>query len=203
MGWVGDKWFPRWPGDCCTGWYHPPDDGSAPVWERRDPGFEGTQDRRPVWVMANGREVPAEEIARKSGGPDCKVRRYGKHPPHGRPFASHVCCSHGTDVVYLYGEADVLSHLKGNKSLFGQLAKEGVVEPLGKEAPEAKPEVAVPAPLAAEIRAFLGPLVASNGKFVELWKAGKTGPLVGAAMREAKGKYEGRHVEAVLGEMVG
>ena len=74
---------------------------------------------------------------------------------------------------------------------------EVVVEAVVEKAPEAPP------PDAAELREFLEPIVAANEKFVGLWKQGKIGPLVGAAMRVAKGKYEGKYVEAMLKEIVG
>jgi len=77
---------------------------------------------------------------------------------------------------------------------------EALPEPI-VEAPPPKPET--PEPDAAELRAFLEPVVAANEKFVALWKQGKTGPLVGAAMRAAAGKYEGKHIEKTLKEIVG
>jgi hypothetical protein len=199
MGWIDKKWFPRWPGDYCTGFYAPPEDGSAPIWERRDPDFQGTQDHSPKWVMTNGREIPADAIAMSLGGPDCRIERYGKTVPHRYYFASHFCRSH---IVFLHDAEAVLAHLKGNKSVYGQLAKEGIVDPLPETKVE-KPKVEVTENLAGELRAFLEPIIAANEKFVGLWKQGKVGPLVGAAMRENKGKYEGKFIEAMLKEIVG
>jgi hypothetical protein len=66
--------------------------------------------------------------------------------------------------------------------------------------PDPKPET--PEPDTVELRAFLEPLVAANEKFVALWKQGKTGPLIGVARKSAAGKYEGKHIEKVLGEIV-
>lgn len=78
------------------------------------------------------------------------------------------------------------------------------VLPPAEEKPEVVETAPEPeAPVPPELRAFIEPIVTANAKFVELWKAGKTGPLIGAAMREAKGKYEGKHIEAVLKEIVG
>jgi hypothetical protein len=62
--------------------------------------------------------------------------------------------------------------------------------------------IEIPEPLTAELRAFLEPIVAANEKFVALWKQGKTGPLIGVAMKAA-GKYEGAHIQQVLKEIVG
>jgi hypothetical protein len=66
--------------------------------------------------------------------------------------------------------------------------------------PDPKPET--PEPDAAELRAFLEPLVTANEKFVELWRQGKTGPLIGAARKAAAGKFEGKHIEKTLKEIV-
>jgi hypothetical protein len=63
-------------------------------------------------------------------------------------------------------------------------------------------KVEVPVALTAELRAFLEPIVAANEKFIALWKQGKTGPLIGVARKAAAGKYEGKHIEKVLGEIV-
>jgi GatB domain len=79
------------------------------------------------------------------------------------------------------------------------LPPETIVETIPETIPE-KPETE---PDAAELRAFLEPVVAANEKFVALWKQGKIGPLIGAAMRAAAGKYEGKHIEKTLKEIVG
>jgi len=199
MGWVNNKWFPRWPGDYCTGWYAPPTDGSAPIWERKDPDYEGTQDHSPKWVMLNGRELSHEDVARKQGDTECEIVPYGKVPPHRTYVEKYFCYS---CRLWLCDEDDVLSHFGGNKSFFGQWKKGmGMKDAPKEEAP--KPKIDVPENIAAELRAFLEPIVASNEKFVGLWKQGKIGPLVGAAMRENKGKYEGKFIEAMLKEVVG
>jgi hypothetical protein len=209
MGWVDRKWFPGWPGDYCSGWYKAPP-GVEPIWELRSPDFHGTRNQSPIWVMVNGVEIPDRLIAETSGGSDCEIERYGKIVPYRYAVASHFCRTH---IVFLYTEDHVLRHLKGNKSLFGQLVKEGIVQPL-PEPPKKEPwtvssdriravRIEIPESLTAEVRAFLEPIVAANEKFVGLWKQGKTGPLVGAAMRAAAGKYEGAHIQQILQEIVG
>jgi hypothetical protein len=76
------------------------------------------------------------------------------------------------------------------------LPPETIVETISETIPETKPEA--PEPDAAELRTFLEPVVSANEKFVALWKQGKTGPLIGAAMRAAAGKYEGKYIEKTL-----
>lgn len=199
MGWIGKKWFPEWRGDYCQGFYELPEDGSAPIWEYKDPEFEGTQDHRPIWVMVNGREIPHRLVYRKAGGADCKIVSGETPQPNGWGFPStkYFCSSH---MLWLADEDEVLEHFGGNKGTFGQWAKEQGIKSKKETAPKEKIEVEMS--LAAEIKAFLEPILAANAKFVELWRIGKTGPLVGAAMREAKGKYEGKHIEAVLEEIL-
>lgn len=198
MGWIDNKWIPRWPGDYCTGFFQLPEDGSAPIWELKTPNYEGTRENRPVWVMVNGREISHYDIAMKSGDSDCEVEPYGKQPPWGMKFAAYFCRNH---VVWLADEDAVLLHFGGHKGHFGQWKKSMGIKNTAPEAP--KPKIGVPEDVTADLRAFLEPIVAANEKFVGLWKQGKIGPLVGAAMREAKGKYEGKYVEAMLQEIVG
>jgi len=199
MSYIGNKWFPRWPGDYCTGWYAPPEDGSKPIWEFKDPDYEGTQDHSPKWVMINGRELPHEDISRKQGDADCEIVLYGKIPPHRTYIEKYFCYSHR---IWLHDEDDILFHFRGNKSFFGQWKKDmGIKDAPKEETP--KPKIDVPEDITVELRAFLEPIVAANEKFVGLWKQGKIGPLVGAAMRENKGKYEGKFIEAMLKEIVG
>jgi hypothetical protein len=201
VGWVGNKWFPAWRGDYCSGFFHPPEDGSEPIWELKPTDYEGTLDNdRPRWVMVNGREMPNRLVSRKSGGADCNIISGETPQPNGWGFPStkYYCASHG---IWLVDDDDVLEHFNGNRGILGQWLKSQ-----GKSLPKAekeKLEVEVPEALAGELRTFLKPVVSANAKFVELWKAGKTGPLIGAVMREAKGKYEGKHIEAVLKEIVG
>lgn len=198
MGWVGNKWFPRYPGDYCTGFYHPPEDGSVPIWKLQPPNFEGTRDNRPMWVMVNGREISGNDIAMKQGSSDCEVALTTSPPPHGRCPAKYFChrCA-----IWLRDEDDVLLHLD-NKSLFGQWAKEMGIKLEKAPKQEAAP-VELPDTLAAEIRTFLEPIIAASTKQVDLWKAGKTGALIGVAMKAAKGTYEGKHIEKMLKELVG
>jgi hypothetical protein len=73
-------------------------------------------------------------------------------------------------------------------------------EAVTPETPAPKPET--PEPDTVELRAFLEPVVAANEKFVALWKQGKTGPLIGVARKAAAGKFEGKHIEKVLKEIV-
>lgn len=198
MGWVDSKWFPAYPGDFCSGWYKAPE-GVEPIWEFRLPNFEGTLENRPRWVMVNGREIPDRSIAETSGGADCEIERYGKIVPHRYVVASHFCRTH---IVFLYTEDHVLRHLKGNKSLFGQLLKEGIVCPI--EAPKVEAsEIEVPEAIATKLRELIQPVVVRHEKLVPLWKQGKTGPLIGIVIKATEGKYEGKHIEKVLKEILG
>jgi hypothetical protein len=195
MGWIGRKWFPEWRGDYCQGWYEPPE-GEEPIWEHRPPDFEGTQDNRPIWVMINGREMPNRLVYARAGGADCNIISGRTPQPNGWGFPSteyYCCVSHS---LWLADESEVLEHFDGNKGVFGMWLKErGIkVQKVEKE----RVKVNVPDALIAEIKAFLEPIVATNPKFIELWKEGKTGPMVGAAMKAAKGKYEGKVIEEVL-----
>ena len=222
MGWVGNKWFPRWRGDTCSGWYYPPADGSKPIWELKIPDWEGVvaagENLRPRWVMINGREISHNEVGRTAGESDCEIIPLDNSNPKkspegwgsGIPFSSHYCMTH---MIFLYGEdgAGVLEHFGSNKGAYGNWRKAedarlktlGIVVKKEEKIETPKPKIDVPENIAAELRAFLEPIVAANEKFVGLWKQGKIGPLVGAAMRENKGKYEGKFIEAMLKEIVG
>jgi hypothetical protein len=206
MGWVGNKWFPAWRGDYCQGFYHPPEDGSEPIWELKIPEYEGLiyagDNLRPRWVMVNGREMPSRLVYAKSGTADCNIM--SGEPPRsnngwGFPSAKHYCSSHG---IWLMDDDDVLDHFNGNRGVYGQWLKSQGKKLEKKEEKKPAPEIEVPENIAIELRTALEPILNANAKFVALWKQGKTGPLIGAAMRVLASKYEGRFIEQILREKI-
>jgi len=214
MPWVENKWFPRWRHDTCHGNYAKPDDGSQPIWQFKLPDWEGIEavgtHAGPRWVMVNGRELPPEIAYQYAGDQECDILpTAGIHSSY-KPPASHYCSTHR---IMLYGEdgAGVVEHLRNNKSAYGMWRKEedrrlralGIAVAKKEEPKKEAVAIQIPEDVATELRAFLEPIVAANEKFVGLWKQGKIGPLVGTAMREAKGKYEGKFVETMLKEIVG